>query len=301
MKTVFSNDEIPHLWAHKAQSHAQGAGSISFRDETGYSYAMPICRHATAKDGTSCVLFTIESRSVTTSKHTGQFFRAIPSGIPVYLILDVMANDKAAHAANVKECDARIARVHAQVMKARSGTLKAQHLGHELEREINNRNAYAIAFGVRVKSLDAGQAAQLAQKLHRAAEKACRQSDRLAKKRAQEEAAEHAVNLALWRDGETTYLSRNFGVYLRANGEEMETSQGARVPLTHAHRAIKRVIAVRASGQAWHRNGSTLPVGHYHIDSISKTGDVVAGCHRISWEEIERFAQSQGWLTTSKD
>lgn len=298
MKTVFTNDEIPHLWAHKVQPHARGTGSISFRDETGYSYAMPICRHAKAKDGTPCVLFTTESRSATTSRHTSAFRCAIPHGVPVYRVHDVLATGKASHAANIKERDEHLARLSMDAHKARPGTLKAQNLAAELQSEIANRNAYAQAFGVRVKPLSEAEAVTLAQKLAKDAEKAVKRAQKAALARQREMAAEHAVDLALWLDGRKDYLphSREFGVYLRVNGDEMETSQGARVPLTHAKRAVARVVKVRASGQSWHRNGSTLPVGHYHIDSISETGDVVAGCHRIAWEEIERFAKSQGWL-----
>lgn len=299
MKTVFTNDEIPHLWAHKAQPHARGTGSISFRDETGYSYAMPICRHAKAKDGTPCILFTTDGYSVTTSKHKSMFYRAIPSGVPVYRVHDVLATGKASHAANVKERDEHLARLSTEAHKARPGTLKAQNLAAELQSEIANRNAYAQAFGVRVKPLSEAEAVTLAQKLAQEAEKAVKRAQKAALARQREMAAEFALAFPQWLSGERENLpcqTPYSGAYLRVNGDEMETSQGARVPLTHAKRAVARVVKVRASGQSWHRNGSTLPVGHYHIDSISETGDVVAGCHRIAWEEIERFAKSQGWL-----
>ena len=299
MKTVFCNNEIPHLWAHKTQSHASGAGSISFRDETGYSYAMPICRHATAKDGTPCVLFTTESRSVTTSRHTAQFRSAIPYGVPVYHVHNVLANDKAAHAANIKERDEHIARLHGQATKARLGTLKAADLASNLRATINNRNDYAAAFGVRVKPLSVEDIASMCERWEKSAARARKAQLKAQKERAEREAAENAENIRAWLAGEAESFRGHYSlpVMLRANGEDMETSRGARVPLTHAKRAVLRVAKVRAAGQAWRRNGSTLPVGHYHIDSISETGDVVAGCHRIAWSEIERFAISQGWLT----
>lgn len=304
MKTVFNNDEIPHLWAHQTQSEARGAGSISFRDSTGYSYAAPICRHAVTRAGELCVLFTTKTYSVTTSKHTSAFRCAIPSGVPVFHVLDVRADSKAAHAANVRERDAHIALIHSQVIKTRSGTLKAQSLSSQLQREMENRNAYAAAFKVRVKPIDTSRTEALAQKLARDAEKARKASEKANRERIAREAQEAAEDVQLWIAGQKNHIrhhSRSMGALLRANDDEMETSQGARVPLTHAKRAIARVAAVRAAGQPWHRNGSTLPVGHYHIDSIDAEGNVIAGCHRIAWTEIERFAQSQGWLATQKD
>lgn len=37
-----SNAEVPHLWAHQVQSHADGNGSLSFSGKTIYSYREPI-------------------------------------------------------------------------------------------------------------------------------------------------------------------------------------------------------------------------------------------------------------------
>lgn len=302
MKTVFTNDEIPYLWAHKTQSHARGAGSISFRDETGYSYAMPICRHATAKDGTPCVLFTTDGYSVTTSKHKSMFARAIPHGVPVFFVNRVRDTGTEAVRENVKEMDKSVVALAAQVIKTRAGTLKAVRLAEVLNSNIRNRNSYAQAFGLKVKLLDATSTQTLGAKLAKDAEKAQRKADKLAKEREQRERADYANDVAAWLNGEQVSVPyfpwADRADYLRASGEEMETSQGARVPLSHAKRAVRRIVQVRASGQAWQRNGATLPVGHYHIDSISEAGDVVAGCHRIAWSEIERFAKSQGWVTT---
>jgi hypothetical protein len=82
-------------------------------------------------------------------------------------------------------------------------------------------------------------------------------------------------------------------VALRASDGDMETSRGSRVPLPAAHRAFQFALKHRAAG--WHRNGDQFEVGHYHLDAVNEQG-VVAGCHRIGWDEIERFAKSQGWI-----
>jgi len=72
----------------------------------------------------------------------------------------------------------------------------------------------------------------------------------------------------------------------------METSKGARVPLDEAQRAYRFAVIQRARG--WHRNGETFKVGPYQLDAVNEQG-VVAGCHRIAWDEIERFAKLQNW------
>ena len=43
----------------------------------------------------------------------------------------------------------------------------------------------------------------------------------------------------------------------------------------------------------WRRNGESCLVGVYQLDAITNQG-IVAGCHRIAWEEVERFAEEQG-------
>ena len=70
------------------------------------------------------------------------------------------------------------------------------------------------------------------------------------------------------------------------------TSHGARVPIEAAERTYKFAVAKRAAG--WHRNGEQHEIGMYNLDAVNEQG-IVAGCHRISWDEIERFAATQGW------
>lgn len=92
-------------------------------------------------------------------------------------------------------------------------------------------------------------------------------------------------------------LIRATGVELdgcRVIGGTLETSQGATVPLAHAVRAFAFVRAVRERGEAWTRNGSGPRVGHFQIDRVEPSGDFVAGCHRINWNETERLARSLG-------
>lgn len=102
----------------------------------------------------------------------------------------------------------------------------------------------------------------------------------------------------------TVLTDERGGALIRAKGAmidgcnviegELETSQGARVPLAHAVRAFRFVKRVKESGVAWEASGRSIRVGHFHIDRIDSTGDFVAGCHRINWGEIERLATLLG-------
>jgi predicted Abi (CAAX) family protease len=65
------------------------------------------------------------------------------------------------------------------------------------------------------------------------------------------------------------------------------------VPLPEAEKAFRFAMIQRKRG--WHRNGDQFKVGDYQLDAVNEQG-VIAGCHRIGWDEIERFAKTQGWI-----
>jgi hypothetical protein len=90
--------------------------------------------------------------------------------------------------------------------------------------------------------------------------------------------------------------ARSGVVLLRVNGEQIETSQGARIPLDHAPRIWRFVKAVIARGEAYQRNGHTEHAGEFAIDRIEADGTMKAGCHVIPYAEIERMARTLGYI-----
>ncbi len=105
--------------------------------------------------------------------------------------------------------------------------------------------------------------------------------------------ASNASLVTRWRAGKDVNLPHDCATMLRAEGDEMVTSRGARVPLTDAKRSYRFILLAKAKG--WHRNGEVHQIGGYHIDAVNEQG-VVAGCHHVNWSEIEHFASSQGWV-----
>lgn len=124
-----------------------------------------------------------------------------------------------------------------------------------------------------------------------------------------------------WRAGESVMPlqpsdTRETGPLLRAVGAEvdgcritageLQTSEGARVPLRHAFAVFGFVRDCRAKGLPWlpenaghdsshARHGPAhIRVGHFQVDSITAEGDFRAGCHSIKWAEVERLARSLG-------
>jgi hypothetical protein len=132
----------------------------------------------------------------------------------------------------------------------------------------------------------------------------------LVRRELEEEHAKQAAARAAWLAGESSSLpygatDATGGALIRAVGVErdaageitggtLETSQRASVPLCHALRAFRFLKLCHDTGRTWNANGRTIRVGHYRIDSVSPSGDFVAGCHRINWNEVERLALELG-------
>ncbi len=98
--------------------------------------------------------------------------------------------------------------------------------------------------------------------------------------------------LNLWRTGKyVAYHLLPYGIVgLRIVDGEVETSMGAKVPLDHARLGLRFVRKCRDTHTAYRRNGHTLHLGVYAIDEVDELGNLHAGCHHISIEEIERIA-----------
>jgi len=112
-------------------------------------------------------------------------------------------------------------------------------------------------------------------------------------RKAREEAAKReAEKIERWRAGENVGYLHNVPAMLRLTSDktEVETSKGARVPVSHAVRGLRFVRSVVARGEAFQTNGHTFHLGVYKIERIDADGTLTAGCHVISFAEIERFA-----------
>lgn len=107
-----SHNDVAHAWAHKLnrhfkgfnmfRGHSSGYGAPTEEYDTIYSYGyhFPIARHAKTANGTPCILLTTEGYSVSTSKHITYVQRALPSGVLVFKVKNVLATTKAHHKEN---------------------------------------------------------------------------------------------------------------------------------------------------------------------------------------------------------
>lgn len=109
--------------------------------------------------------------------------------------------------------------------------------------------------------------------------------------------ASHAIRLAaeadrlrVWIAGESNIRpAYDVGTYARINGQFVETTRGANVPVEHACRLSRLyAIAVRRGGQSW-ADGNGPMVGHYRVNHIGADGALVIGCHEFTPAEAKRL------------
>lgn len=300
MKHVFSNRQIPHLWAHSSQSEARnGKGSLFFSGDTIYSYGhhFPIARHVSQGEkmtGARAILFTTKSHSVTTRRHCSDVQRAIPQNVPVFHVPNVEYGDEERYLLeNCRDYTERIEDLLAKCARSRD-TWHREWRYKALAELLAEYQAYCTFFSFEghtpfpvIPTLET-----LTPKFANARTKERETQRELARQlEYARRVRESAEKLEQWRSGELIYATfHGQPTALRISGDEVETSLGARVPIDHALRGLAFVRAVVKSGVEYVRNGHTFHLGHYAIDRIETNGTLHAGCHVIPYAEIERIA-----------
>lgn len=269
------------------------AASESFDGDRYYSYATVIAERVTLRGKVAYVLNRTQY-SVTTSGHQNGVRQAIPDGETVFEVSGIGRGARTLFN-NAKQCGNLVfdysvnaaAEHEGKSKRARTEYSKDFHAG--MSRRMLKQAAAASEFFRLRRKVDAATVSRLEKRAEA-------ERKRLAKHDREEQARverEHAEAIADWLKGESVSFPFSVTrVYLRAIDSNMETSRGARIPLVDAERAYRFATKARAKG--WHRNGDRFPVGGYELDAVNDSG-VVAGCHRVSWDEIDRFAATQGW------
>src|SRR5258708_7118215 len=223
--------------------------------------------------------------------------RAIPPDIPVFHVPCMHfgfsdPEDEYQHNKNLKHYIDEVADMLSTCVRARSSWKK--EWCHERAVELRSEAlCYATFFGLadplieQIPDLDSEAMAKMkAREAKAAAEKAAKT------RREQEERRQQAPIAAdQWRaGGGHSWLLNSLPAMLRTENHEVVTSRGVRFPIMHAKRGLALVKAVMARAEEWLANGRTCKLGHYRIDRIEASGTVHAGCHVVSWYEIQRIA-----------
>ena len=283
MRHIVESREIPHMWVHQTQDWAK-AGNTSFRGPCFYSYSTCIGEYV--RPG----LYAINERrySSTTAKHTWGVIRAIPDDAVVVRIQDpqsreyIWPRDRRDATRELVDSLRR-----AEEFRQKAGRARKEYTRDwnelQMQRWLDNAAVLKKEFKLRNK-IDQGSIERF--EINRR-----RQERRLtlAKQRKVEELK------AQWLRDETAYFPRGYsgGTLLRVHGNEcLETSLGIRMEFDEALRVYRIIKALRAR-QKWEDNAS-YPIAGYAVNRVTPEG-VIAGCHRVSWAEIERIAGELKW------
>ncbi len=297
-KEVFSTDEVPHIWAHHVQESGRNSqGNLYFNGDTIYSYGshFPIARHITNKRGQRAVLFTTGSYGNTTSGHKSMVESAIPPTVPVFHLYATDVRGTLQHSKNLKAYRTLIEELLLKSARARSTW--AINSASESAAKTRKEMASYIKFFALVSSGDA-YALPTLRKPDAAKLKALRAKETETRKEyetqrvadAAQRVIDNAEAIEKWRAGICYNAPYDVPTMLRVEDQELVTSRGARIPLADAAKGYILARHVVETGEAWRANGSKIKLGHYFLDSIAADGTVTAGCHVITWPEIERHA-----------
>jgi hypothetical protein len=262
-----------------------------YTGDTIYSYGQhfPMAKHV--KDGN--VLLTTQEYSVSTSRHLSHTRQACHHMNPIK-VHNVMAHTKKDHLANIHDGFLRVARSMEKSKRAR--VYKDMYI-RDAHSIMGDMERYAKLFLPRHKFDFTIEGCT--ESIAKVAERERKREARELKKRI----AAEAERLEKWVKGDVVLVPfYNSPCRLRVRPSDylsdtleydvVQTSLGATVPYLDAQRCFKFIMARRKKG--WRRNGEQFPIGNFQLDAVGKDG-IVAGCHRISWKEIERFSKQEGW------
>lgn len=289
----YNNSMVAHVWAQQNEDAGEnGNGCFYFTGSTIFSYnsGFPIAKYV----DNGIVLFTTASYSVTTSQHCTLVRRSIPDWVEVFNVPEVAITlgtrhrytteqNKKNHKINVQAYREEIAATVLSASRARSNKewLEARALAL-----VEECNKYIVTFKLRIKELTLPNKEQLVKAAKNAKVNAKRKA--AARKKAMIKKA--AADVIKWRAGAKIAIPYGLDPMLRIVGDNVETSQHAIFPVSHALKALPLIEACRNNKRGWRPNGKAIALGHFQIDEIDACGNVRAGCHKVRYAEIALLA-----------
>lgn len=310
VKSIFTTDQVIHVWAQRTQSYGQNAKrSVYFERDVLFSYGSHWIMAQFAENDRGEVAAIINATryegGTTTNNHTHSARHAVREGVPKFYVPDAgghlyggrLTPGDIAKALTYYETTAATAAAKAR--RAR----KAWSIDYETARAVSaldEAQAFAQWAGVAWTRPDLGTLVDDAAEAKRRA--AAREVQLAAAARERD-----ADAFAEWLAGKARYAPTSYAfdasgsVYMRRQGDELQTSRGAAVPWEHALRAFRFIKLCREKGEGFKSNGRKVRVGHFTVDQITAKGDMTAGCHFFTWSQIEALAKREGVLDLAPD
>lgn len=273
MRNVLKAGEVFHYFANKVQPSGR-CGNTSFALPCAYSYAAVIGKHFPQG-----VALSSNTWSVTTTRHQSELQHACRHLERIYVPEPNSVRDS--H---------RIVLQHVEQLLKKASTAKARrdyYLADAL-RQVKDFNTFAewndseLRISAPVTDPESLKAIAVSVKAETAKRNAA------IKERARIDALKDAEKLAEWRKGLDVYLPYNLPVALRVNGDVIETSKRARIPVSEC----PLIWSMVQRKKEW-KPGN--PIGVYQLTKIRADGSIVVGCHDIPFSELEYIAKELGY------
>jgi hypothetical protein len=277
MKTVFNNDMVCHVWAQQTQNEGRnGNGSLFFEGKTIYSYGYHFPMATFITD--NIVLMNSSTYSVTTTQHQGLAKRALHSGVTVFEVPNLHNLDKNSHIENIKYMINKGIDAIKKASRARSewSINSNKRLAVKM---LENSTLYAKQFKLSCKRLIKPLQTFLNVDLQevKAVDKKVREAEQKRLARVSKD------KVKKWLSGEfngNLYAINTIYLRLSKDGETVETSHGAKVPLREAILLFK----------AW-KNGKNIhgiKIGYFTVTNANSK-IVKIGCHNLKAKQINEF------------
>jgi hypothetical protein len=289
MKKVFSSiSEAIHIFANQPEREGR-ASSVSFHDGKLYSYRTVIAQHVIGANGEAAIILNNTSYSNTTSKQQGAIHFAACHIKRLYIRgvgfgCECLKPYSAENwrGLDVKKLIATYEREAADFLaKASRARNNAENYRAAAFNTLTELTEYLAFFGIQYETGDLSA-------LEAAAIEAAKRSRELEKARKAERIREQAEALEKWRSGENVY--RSFEVTaLRINGNEIETSRGAKIPVEHAIKAWPMLKRLHNGGADVDLSENSIKFGVYSMRAF-KNDSLIVGCHTIPFVEVQGIA-----------
>jgi hypothetical protein len=311
MKHVFrSSSEVAHVWAQQRQDHGRNpTNNIFFNGSKIWSYGSHFCiaRILPGKDGsTPVVVMTTRDYSPTTSGHKSDV-RSATRHMPHVYCYD--PDSSAGYNKDRVERDLKYLMEEATTARRILPTTRITKRLSALHRA-EQFNEYLAALPKNEQTCKPFNLAEYAVSEEDRAILRNYESELEGRRQARHEKDKEkralimekarldlATKIAEWRAhvyNHTLYNAPTTMLRLSKDGQEIETSRGAVIPVSHAKRLWPLIENVRAVGEPL--TGRDFRLGHYTLNTIQADGSIIVGCHDIPYAEIEAIAKALGLL-----
>jgi hypothetical protein len=283
MKNYKTHAECAHAYAHKLTGDGR-SGPLFFRGDTIFSYGehYPIAKRIRTPTDTTVYFFNDEKSSITTeTKHKNSVKRAL--NYAYYSIPSAIWNDphkiieyfSVQHKECVKQALRKPVYGVSELVRAESLKQTAIRFAEEFGLQFDTEEFSAITTEIR-------------QKVHSKCIEYNATKEARAKKSFTEQLLEwrqgkrRALNLPYDMDNRTTFLRTIFPT-------QVETSKNISITLKQARWLWEAIKHARSTNTDLQSIGK---IGSFNVDTITATGDILAGCHWIKYEESLSAAQA---------